>query len=107
MTASEPQRTPIKNYSTPADVQVQVLQEPVGLARVTPDYRYGITNYNVEPEADEMWADLMRFLAENESMIPKDVSSTADYVEGFKRSLALVRLWIDGIYVLKPEEAQQ
>ena len=64
-----------------------------------PDYQYQFQNDTPDEESSQMYADLLDFLSTNEEIAVMDISNKAEYGKGFKKAIAMVKLWIDSLYL--------
>lgn len=88
-------RTPInlKEYD------VIVTQEGVTFKDLIPKIRYEFYPKRPVPdEATNMYHSLLDFMETNQSLVLTGNTSW-EFVEGFSQSLALVRFWIESLYV--------
>lgn len=85
----------------PKEASVRLVHNPPTMEDLLPNYRYEFQGCNVSEEAYNMYEELLEFLRTN-SELALEPSLHDEYIKGFKRAIALTRLWIDSIY-LKPE----
>ncbi len=84
------------------EVSVKLVQLPLEIKDMFPNYRYELQNGEISEESSQMYTELLEFLTTNKELIlGEPVVSREDYVKGFQRAIALVRLWIDSIYLDK------
>ena len=86
------ERTPIQTNS------VAMVKLPPIVESLYPDYRYQFQSKEVPEEADHMYSKLQDFIKTNSELVQNNQDS---FSSGFKNALAIVRLWIDSIYVEK------
>lgn len=87
-----------------AEVQVRLVQNPIDINQLFPDYRYELQNTEVSQEASQMSESLFEFIRTNADIAIDDTTSDKEaYVKGFQRAVAIARLWIDSMYISKPE----
>lgn len=46
-----------------------------------------------------MYSELVDFLSTNEELALMNIADKTEYSNGFKRAIAMVKLWIDSIYL--------
>lgn len=81
---------------------VKLVQNPLTFKDLIPDYSFQFESGEVSVEATQMYEEFLQFLQTNEELaIQEEVVSKDDYTKGFKRALALTRLWMDSIYRIK------
>lgn len=86
------------------EVAVKLVQNPLIIENMFPNYRYEFQNGQISEDAQHMYTELSDFIKTNEELVLNEpIMSREDYVKGFQRAMALTRLWIDSIY-LKPDE---
>ena len=84
------------------EVSVKLIQLPLEISDMFPNYKYELQNGEVSKESSQMYTELLEFLTTNKELIlGEPVVSREDYVKGFQRAIALTRLWIDSIYLDK------
>lgn len=64
-----------------------------------PDYQYQFQDIPSSEEATAMYQSLVDFLETNSELALSDIADKEEYKKGFKRAIALVRLWIDSLYL--------
>lgn len=74
-------------------------KEKPSIQDLIPKYRYEFQNLIINNESTNMYEDLIEFLKTNEYLAIEESGLTEDYIKGFKKSLALVRLWLDSLYL--------
>jgi len=81
-------------------VAIKMIQNPLTFRDLIPDYSFQFETGEVSEEAVQMYEEFLQFLQTNEelSIQESDFISRDDYVKGFKRAVAMMRLWIDSIY---------
>lgn len=77
---------------------VKLIQEPLSITELFPNYRYEFQSVKVPEEAQQMYSKLLEFIKTNEELVLSSDTSE-QFTQGFKRALAITRLWIDSIYV--------
>lgn len=78
---------------------IELVQSPLTLASLLPSYRYKFQG-DTPQEADDMYNQLVGFIDVNDELaLEATYGSRDDYIAGFSRAMALVRLWIDSLYV--------
>lgn len=84
-----------------AAVAIQMVQEPITIKDLLPNYTYQFQSMKIPAEAEEMYDGLVDFFRTNEELaVPdKSVVSEESYTKGFQKAVALTRLWIDSIYL--------
>lgn len=98
------ERTPIFAQSEEV-AAIRLIETPLTISKMLPDYYYQLQSGNISDEASEMYDELVKFLHTNEELATSvQVSSKEDYIKGFQKAMALTRLWIDSIYLQKPEK---
>lgn len=64
-----------------------------------PDYQYQFQNVPSSDEAVLMYQSLVDFMETNSELALNGIEDKDEYKKGFKRAVALVRLWIDSLYL--------
>lgn len=78
--------------------EVVLSKEQPKLKDLLPRYRYEFQGVSLSDESKSMYDSLIDFLETNESLaVDRDCSD--DYIQGFQKSLSLVRLWLDSLYL--------
>lgn len=86
-----------------AEIQVKLVQNPISVIQLFPDYKFELQNAEISVEATQMGEDLLEFIKTNSDIAIDETSSDKDaYIKGFQRAIAIVRLWIDSMYMNKP-----
>lgn len=97
------ERTPIVSdaQDTNTDgVAIRLVESPLTIANMLPAYFYQFQAGNVSVESEEMYNQLVDFLRTNEELAVNDnFVNRDDFVKGFQKAVAMVRLWIDSIYL--------
>lgn len=94
------ERQPI--ITEPEEIAVKMIQNPLVLKDLLPDYSFQFQSGEVSEESKEMYNELVEFLNTNEELaFPENINSREDYIKGFQRAIALTKLWIDSIYLAK------
>ena len=78
---------------------VELVQNPVSVPELLPTYRYQFQDVPIPNESSLMYDNLIEFLKENEELLIENTSAKDAYVQGFKKALAVTRLWMDSLYV--------
>lgn len=94
------ERHPIK--TPPTEVAVKLVENPLTYSDLLPNYRFQYQSGEVSEEADQMFLELVEFVKVNEDLALPDNDNPMyreGWVKGFKKALALTRLWIDSIYL--------
>lgn len=65
-----------------------------------PDYAFQFQNDLPSKDASRMYDELLDFLSTNEGLATMDINDKTEYSKGFKRAIAMVKLWIDSIYLI-------
>lgn len=97
-------RVPIK-LPKPSDnkesVPVKLVPAEMDISDFIPKYRYQFDT-EIPDEANNMYSSLIEFMHENSELIVDDqvnLGLIVPYSEGFKKAVALFRLWIDSLYI--------
>lgn len=88
-------RTPI---ITP-ELEVMLVQTAPVFQELLPDYQYQFQNVSSSEEATMMYQSLVEFMETNSELALSGIEDKDEYKKGFKRAVALVRLWIDSLYL--------
>lgn len=90
-------RQPIVSNTEGHDISL--VQLPLTIDELVPKYQYKLSD-SVPDESTGMYLTLVDFLKENPELATSaEFSTREDYVHGFSNALAIVRLWIDSLYV--------
>lgn len=82
---------------------IKLVQSPLTASELLPKYMYQLQSGVISEEAKNMYSELTDFLLTNEELaVDLGNSDRDDYVKGFQKAIALVRLWIDSIYLENP-----
>lgn len=102
------ERMPIvseKPQNTEQGVAIKLVESPLTIRNMLPAYYYQFQAGDIPEEAKKMYENLVDFLVTNEELaVNEPVISREDYIKGFQKALAMTRLWIDSIYLQKPEK---
>lgn len=101
------ERTPIvyKEPQIEQGVAIKLVENPLTIRNMLPTYYYQFQEAEIPEEAKNMYESLVDFLVTNEELaVNEPVISREDYVKGYQKALAMTRLWIDSIYLQKPEK---
>lgn len=92
------ERQPIVSSSPGMDIRL--IQYPMTIDGMFPDYRYEFQSADLSDESTNMYNNLVEFITINKELALDDNHvSRDDYAKGFRKALALVRLWIDYMYL--------
>lgn len=92
------ERTPILSLEN--QVSVKLIEKPLTVRDLLPPYQYQFQTGEISEESTHMYEDFIDFLVTNEELIfNESMISREDYVKGFQKSLAMIRLWMDSIYL--------
>lgn len=95
----------MKNEGISKSLNIRVVENPITVEAILPSFHYQFDGVKVLKESEDMYKSLVEFLKTNEELIPADsYVSKSDYIKGFQKSLSLVRLWIDSMYIEDEEE---
>ena len=90
----------MKNEGTSKSLNIRIVENPITVEAILPSFHYQFDGVKVLKESEDMYKNLIEFLTTNEELIPADSCvSKSDYIRGFQKSLSLVRLWIDSMYI--------
>ena len=78
--------------------EVVMSQEPAKFADLLPKYRYEFQSITIPEESNQMYQSLIEFIETNQSLALSGEITDA-YQKGFQNCLALVRLWVDSLYL--------
>ena len=79
--------------------QIVMVQTQPTIHDLIPDYQYQFQDEVPDVEAHHMYAELIDFLSTNEDLALSDIIDKGEYSKGFKKAIAMVKLWIDSIYL--------
>lgn len=88
-------RTPIIS----PELEVVLVQTAPSFQDLLPDYQYQFQNVPSSDEAVLMYQSLVDFMETNSELALNGIEDKDEYKKGFKRAVALVRLWIDSLYL--------
>ena len=97
-------RVPIKLPKTnksDESVPVRLVPAEMSISDFIPKYRYKF-DADIPDEATNMYDSMIEFINENSDFIVDDqvnLGLIVPYSEGFKKAIAMVRLWIDSMYL--------
>ena len=79
--------------------EIILLKEKPSIQDLIPKYRYEFQNLIINSESTNMYESLIDFLKTNEYLAIEESGLTDEYIKGFQKSLALIRLWLDSLYL--------
>ena len=85
--------------ASPEPRDVILIQLAPVFQELLPDYQYQFQNTPQSAEAAAMYQSLVDFLETNSELALSNIEDKDEYKKGFKRAIALVRLWIDSMYL--------
>lgn len=88
-------RTPIVS----PELEVVLVQTAPHFQELLPDYQYQFKNVSNSDEAMSMYQSLVEFMDVNSELALSGIDNKDEYKKGFKRAIAMVRLWIDSLYL--------
>lgn len=90
----------------PESIAIKMVQAPLTLRELLPTYQFQFQSGEISDEAVRMYEEFVEFLTTNEELaVPEnDLPHKDEYVKGFQRAVALMRLWIDSIYLSETTE---
>lgn len=81
------------------NLNVVMVQNATTVTDLFPDYQFQFQNIPPSEEAERMFSSLVDFVQTNEEMAVMNIETKDEYVKGFKRALALTRLWMNSLYL--------
>ena len=81
------------------NLSVVMVQNATTVTDLLPDYQFQFQNTPPSEEAERMFSSLVDFVQTNEEMAVMNIETKDEYVKGFKRALALTRLWMNSLYL--------
>ena len=81
------------------ELEIIMVQSPATFQELLPDYQYQFQNVPPSDEATGMYQSLVEFMETNSELALSDIDDKDEYRKGFKRAIAMVRLWIDSLYL--------
>lgn len=91
------ERTPIISEQ---QVAIKLVESPLTIRNLLPNYFYQFESVEVSQESAEMYQSFIDFLVTNEELVVNEPTiSREDYIKGFQKSLAMLKLWMDSIYL--------
>ena len=92
------EREPIIREQDP--LGIELVQNAISLYEVIPNYSYRFQERQVSEESNNMYNNFLEFLQTNEELIDDNtLHSREDFVKGFQKSIAMLKLWIDSLYI--------
>lgn len=92
------EREPIIKEQDP--LGIELVQNAISLYEVIPNYSYRFQERQVSEESNNMYNNFLEFLQTNEELIDDNtLRSREDFVKGFQKSIAMLKLWIDSLYI--------
>lgn len=79
--------------------QITLVQSPPSIHDLLPDYQYQFQNHTPNAESTKMYNELVDFISTNEEIAVMNITDKTEYGNGFKRAMAMVRLWLDSMYL--------
>ena len=79
--------------------QIVVVQTQPTIRDLIPDYQFQFQDDIPSEEANHMYTELLDFLSTNEELALMNINDKVEYGNGFKKAIAMVKLWIDSIYL--------
>ena len=81
------------------ELEIIMVQSPATFQELLPDYQYQFQNVSLPDEATGMYQSLVEFMETNSELALSGIDDKDEYRKGFKRAIAMVRLWIDSLYL--------
>ena len=81
------------------NLNVVMVQNATTATDLLPDYQFQFQNIPPSEEAESMFSSLVDFIQTNEEMAVMNIETKDEYIKGFKRALALTRLWMNSLYL--------
>lgn len=81
------------------NLNVVMVQNATTFNDLLPDYQFQFQGKQPSQEAESMFSSLVDFIQTNEEMAVMNIETKDEYVKGFKRALALTRLWMNSLYL--------
>ena len=78
-------------------LNVVMIQNATTATDLLPDYQF--QGKPPSKEAENMFGSLVEFIQTNEEMAVANIETKDEYIKGFKRALALTRLWMNSLYL--------
>lgn len=84
-----------------SSVSIKLVEDVLSVKDLLPRYSYQFESAKLPSEESEaMYNNLVDFLFTNEELpVNENYTNREDYVKGFQRALAIVKLWIDSMYL--------
>ena len=79
--------------------QIVMVQSQPTIHDLIPDYQYQFQDEVPDREAAHMYSELLEFLSTNVDLALVNINDKTEYSNGFKKAIAMVKLWIDSIYL--------
>lgn len=83
---------------------IKMIQQAATVHDLLPDYHYQFNEIEPNPEAEKMYESLVEFISTNKDLALTDIIQKDEFSKGFKRALALTKLWLDSIHIEAGEE---
>lgn len=83
------------------DYSIKLVQQAPTVHDLLPDYQYQFNNFTPSDESGKMYSALVDFICTNEEIALTDIIQKDEFSKGFKRAVALTRLWLDSLYITK------
>lgn len=80
-------------------LNVVMIQNATTATDLLPDYQFQFQGKPPFEEAENMFGSLVEFIQTNEEMAVANIETKDEYIKGFKRALALTRLWMNSLYL--------
>ena len=91
------ERTPIQTNLE--NLAVVMVQNSTTFSDLLPDYQFQFQGREPSQEAENMYNSLVDFLHTNEEMAIMSIENKDEFTKGFKRALAMTRLWMNSLYL--------
>ena len=79
--------------------QIIMVQSQPTIRDLLPDYAFQFQDEAPSEESNHMYLELLDFLSTNEELATMNINDKTEYSNGFKRAIAMVKLWMDSIYL--------
>ena len=78
---------------------IKMVQQAPTVHDLLPDYQYQFNEIVPNEESGRMYNALVDFICTNEELAISDIIQKDEFAKGFKRAIALTKLWLDSLYI--------
>lgn len=81
------------------EYDIAIVNSPLTFSELIPTYAYQFQDVEIPKDSYKRYLALLEFMEENFNLIEEPHQFREEYINGYKKALAITRLWIDSLYV--------